>query len=122
MIGALELTTGQITRVVRGTGADMAVNPLHPDTERTIIGTAIPEWDRLATLAKETSRLLPAIRTQSWDIAVTDEGPVPLEVNFGGDLNLAQLASGAGVLDETYRSHLTSCGYKGLSSPGRRRR
>ena len=122
MIGAIDLTTGQITRVVRGTGANMTVNPLHPDTGRAIIGTVIPEWDRLAALAKEASRLLPAIRTQSWDIAVTDEGPIPLEVNFGGDLNLAQLASGAGVLDEAYRSHLTSCGYKGLGSPGRQRR
>jgi hypothetical protein len=122
MIGAIDLATGQITRVVRGTGADMALNPLHPDTGRAIIGTVIPEWDSLAALAKEASRLLPAIRTQSWDIAVTDEGPIPLEVNFGGDLNLAQLASGAGVLDEAYRSHLTSCGYKGLGSPGRQRR
>jgi hypothetical protein len=122
MIGAIDLTTGQITRVVRGTGANMTVNPVHPDTGRAIIGTVIPEWDRLAALAKEASRLLPAIRTQSWDIAVTDEGPIPLEVNFGGDLNLAQLASGAGVLDEAYRSHLTSCGYKGLASPGRQRR
>jgi hypothetical protein len=100
----------------------MALNPLHPDTGRAIIGTAIPEWDRLAALAKEASRLLPAIRTQSWDIAVTDEGPIPIEVNFGGDLNIAQLASGAGVLDEAYRSHLMSCGYKGLGSRGRQRR
>ncbi len=100
----------------------MALNPLHPDTGRAIIGTAIPEWDRVAALAKEASRLLPGIRTQSWDIAVTNEGPMPLEVNFGGDLNLAQLASGAGVLDEAYRSHLTSCGYQGLGSLGRQRR
>jgi hypothetical protein len=122
MIGAIDLATGQITRVVRGTGVDMALNPLHPDTGRAIIGTVIPDWDSLAALVKDTSRLLPAIRTQSWDIAVTDEGPIPLEVNFGGDLNLAQLASGAGVLDGAYRSHLTSCGYKGLASPGRQRR
>ncbi len=119
MIGAIDLRTGQIARVVRGTGADLAVNPVHPDTGRAIIGTAIPEWDSLAALVEDTSRLLPAIRTQSWDIAVTDEGPIPLEVNFGGDLNLAQLASGAGVLDEAYKSHLTSCGYRGLGSRGR---
>ena len=100
----------------------MAPNPLHPDTGRAIIGTVIPEWDSLGALVKDTSRLLPAIRTQSWDMAVTDERPIPLEVNFGGDLNLPQLASGAGVLDEAYRSHLTSCGYKGLGSPGRQRR
>ena len=31
------------------------------------------------------------VRTQSWDVALSDQGPGFLEVNFGGDLNLAQL-------------------------------
>jgi len=35
-----------------------------------------------------------------------------LEVNFGGDLNLAQLANGKGVLDEGYIEHLRECGYR----------
>ena len=51
------------------------------------------------------------IRTQSWDIALTDCGPVFLELNFGGDFNLAQLADGKGVLDEAYVEHLRECGY-----------
>ena len=41
------------------------------------------------------------------------DGPVFLELNYGGDLNLHQLAHGAGVLDETYREHLQRCGYRG---------
>ena len=40
------------------------------------------------------------------------EGPVLLEVNYGGDLNLAQLAHGTGVLDEHYTEHLARCGYR----------
>ena len=97
---------------MQGTGVGMAVNGGHPDTGRPIVGTAIPDWAALVALAKEASRLLPGIRTQSWDIAVSDAGPVPLEVNFGGDLNLAQLAHGAGVLDHRYAEHLQSCGYR----------
>ena len=50
------------------------------------------------------------IRTQSWDVALTEAGPVILEVNFGGDLNLAQLATGKGVLDDEYCEHLKGCG------------
>ena len=34
------------------------------------------------------------IRTQSWDVALSDQGPGFLEVNFRADLNLAQLAEG----------------------------
>jgi hypothetical protein len=36
---------------------------------------------------------------------------VLLEVNWGGDLNLAQLAYGRGVLDAEYRTHLNANGY-----------
>lgn len=112
MLGAVDLTSGRIIRVVRGTGAEMIVNPSHPNTDQPIVGTHIPEWGSLTTLVEEATRLLPAIRTQSWDIALTDAGPMPLEVNFGGDLNLAQLAFGKGVLDERYQEHLRACGYR----------
>ncbi len=112
MVGAIDLRTGQIVRVVRGTGVEMAIDGYHPDTGRPIAGTPIPDWETLTALVKQASQMLPAIRTQSWDIALTDAGPMPLEVNFGGDLNLTQLASGEGVLDDTYREHLRSCGYR----------
>ncbi len=35
-----------------------------------------------------------------------------LEVNFGGNLQLAQIAHGAGVLDDAYAEHLRQCGYR----------
>ena len=52
------------------------------------------------------------IRTQSRDVARSDQGPVFLEVNFGGDLNLAQLANGKGILDHGYTEHLRECGFR----------
>ena len=112
MLGALDLSIGQVSRAVRGTGAEMAVDTVHPDTGKPVIGALIPDWEKLVSLVTEAALLLPGIRTQSWDIAVTDAGPIPLEVNFGGDLNLAQLAGGAGVLDDAYREHLRRCGYR----------
>ena len=112
MLGAIELETGLISRVVRGTGVEMSLNEAHPDTRRPIIGTLIPQWEALTRLAVWAAEILPGIRTQSWDIAITAEGPVLLEVNYGGDLNLAQLAHGAGVLDERYTEHLARWGYR----------
>jgi hypothetical protein len=52
------------------------------------------------------------IRAQSWDVALSDQGPASLEVNFGGDLNLAQLANSEGVLDHGYTEHLRECGFQ----------
>jgi hypothetical protein len=112
MLGAIELDTGIIHRVVRGTGADLAVNEPHPDTGRPIVGTAIPDWSRLVELVLAAAPVFAGIRTQSWDIALTDQGPVFLEVNFGGDLNLVQLANGKGILDDAFVAHLRECGYR----------
>jgi hypothetical protein len=77
-----------ITRVVRGTGMDQRVNEPHPDTGHTVVGTIIPDWEALTERVREAAAAFPGIRTQSWDVALSDCGPVLLEVNYGGDLNL----------------------------------
>lgn len=112
MLGAIDLSSGRIVGVVRGTGAEMTRDEPHPDTGLPMIGFGLAHWTTLCGLAREAATVFPGIRTQSWDIAVTDQGPVLLEVNFGGDLNLAQLAEGKGVLDSDYRAHLRQCGFK----------
>jgi hypothetical protein len=111
MLGAIETVTGEVLRTVQGTGRDLKRNLPHPDTGQRIIGTRVPGWDRLLDLVQQASVLLPGIRTQSWDVALAASGPTLLEVNFGGDLSLAQLALRHGMLDETYRVHLSRCGY-----------
>lgn len=112
LLGAVDVRTGRVDRVVAGTGLGMTVDARHPDTGRPIVGTLISDWQCLTSMVEAASQLFPGIRTQSWDIAITNRGMVSLEVNWGGDLNLAQLAYGAGVLDDDYRDHLRSCGYR----------
>lgn len=88
MLAAIDPTTGIITRVVRGTGSEMAVNDPHPDTGRSLIGFQIPCWRQTIGTVLQAGIVLPGVRTQSWDVAITADGPVLLETNFGGDLNL----------------------------------
>ncbi len=76
-------------------------------------GNAIPDFQDAKELLFEAARHFPGIRTQSWDIAVTGKGPVLMELNFGGDLGLVQLAYGKGILNQEYCNHLRKCGYKG---------
>jgi len=40
---------------------------------------------------------------QGWDIALSDRGPLLMEVNFLGDLDLLQLAEARGVADDVWR-------------------
>ena len=42
-LGAIDLASGRITRVVHGTGTDLVVDAPHPDTGATILGTVIPD-------------------------------------------------------------------------------
>jgi hypothetical protein len=118
MLGAIDLETGGIFRVVCGTGAGLEINGNHRDTGQPIVGTLIPGWDRIQELVVSAAPVFAGIRTQSWDIALADRGPVLLEVNFGGDLNLAQLADNAGVLDTVYAKHLETCTYSTARAAG----
>jgi hypothetical protein len=112
ILGAIDLERGTILRAVSGTGDDQAEHPKHPDTGGPIVGLQLPDWQATLDLCLAAASALPAIRTQSWDIALSSDGPVLVEANFGGDLNLPQIAFGAGCLDDRFRDHLLSCGYK----------
>lgn len=112
MLAAVDIATGKIVRTVRGTGPAMEIGIPHPDTNEPIVGTVVPDWNAAVALCLEAATTLPGINTQSWDIALTDRGPVILEANLGGDLNLAQLAWGKGVLDDAYRAHAARFGLK----------
>lgn len=112
-LGAITLDTGRITRVVVGTGLDLKEDELHPDTRQPIVGTTIPRWAQIVADVTLAAQTFAGIRTQSWDVALAEAAPSFLELNFGGDLNLHQLAHGQGVLDDQYRTHLRRCGYKG---------
>lgn len=110
-IGAIDLATGEILRVMTGKASTLRRDPIHPDTGCPMEGATIPAWGELCALVSRAARLFPGIKTQSWDIAVTDRGPVLLELNWGGDLHLHQIAHGMGVLDRAYCSHLRACGF-----------
>ena len=98
-LGAIDIATGQISRVVRGTGLSLEEDPLHPNTQQAIVGTAIPNWAQIVEEVKLAAQTFAGIRTQSWDIALADPAPTFLELNFGGDLNLHQLAHGQQPLE-----------------------
>ncbi len=111
LLAALDPKTGRVWRVVTGAAETLHTVTQHPDTGADLIGLEIPRWSKTLDLVMAAAPLLPGIGTQSWDIAVAEAGPVILEVNFGGDLNLSQLASGYGTLDEPFQEHLARHGY-----------
>ncbi len=113
MLGALDTQSGVIQRAITGTAAALREVTVHPDTGRSLVGFELPDWHAATSICLRGAGALPGLRTQSWDIAFSNKGPVGIEVNWGGDLNLHQLAHGKGVLSDGLIRHLKKNGYRG---------
>ena len=112
-LGAIDLETGTIARVIVNRADGQALPEPGDHRLSGLIGTRVPGWDKITALGTRAASVFPRIRTQSWDIAVSGEDPVLMEFNFGGDLNLHQLAHNRGALEPRYVAHLKRCGYRG---------
>lgn len=106
LLGAVEIATGRVQRVIAGVGDRQVVNPRHPDTGAELVGRVIPDWSKVVELVTEASRTVPGFLVQGWDVALTPRGPVLMEVNWVGDVDLPQHAYGRGWLDEEFLAFL----------------
>jgi len=110
MLAALDPATGRIERVVRGAGVDHEEVEIHPDTDERLIGAILPQWNEVLRIARELALILPELRIIAPDIAITERGPVFVEVNPGGDMKLPQIATGRGVMDEEFQGFIDEVG------------
>jgi Sugar-transfer associated ATP-grasp len=109
LLAALDAADGRVERIIQGVGPDQRELERHPDTGRQLEGARLPDWPALTALGLQAATALPGLRMQAWDIALTDRGPVLVEVNIGGDFNLPQLALGRGLMDERFHAFLAAC-------------
>lgn len=86
----------------------------HPDTGKNLLGEHIPMWGELLTLVNNCSPIFQPVRYQSMDIAITEDGPVLIEINTGGGFDLPQLASGEGFLTDEVEQFFKSSGFTKL--------
>lgn len=96
LLADVDVETGVIRRVVRGAGPYRELLEAHPDTGRILRGFQVPLWDEVMALNEACMRHFSGLAYQTLDIAVTDDGPVIVEVNAGGSFDLPQVATGQG--------------------------
>ena len=101
LLAAVDIDTGQVLRVVRGYGLCMEQLAHHPDSGLAFKDLVLPDWAALKTVVLKAARLLPDFGFQHWDVALSDKGPVLLEVNLfsAGGTELSQLVEGRGLLE-----------------------
>ena len=61
----------------------------HPNTHVSFSGLVVPYWDEIINIIKEAALQFPNVRSLGWDIVLTENGPLILEVNGDYDI-LAQ--------------------------------
>lgn len=106
--------TGEIRSLVGRDGIDLAMHDKHPVTGADLIGQRLPHWDALLDLNARATALFAPVRYQTFDIALTDTGPVVIEINTGGGFDLPQHASRKGFLTPEVRDFFRECGSKNV--------
>ena len=83
----------------------------HPSVEG-LMGLKLPHWNALLDMNERAAQLYAPLRYQSTDIAITQDGPVLVELNYGGGFDLPQNATSRGMLTPRVRAFFESCGYQ----------
>lgn len=112
MICDIDPETGEVRTLVRANGPELERLDHHPETGGEIIGRKLPHWQRLREVNERVARLHAPLNYQSTDIALTDDGPVVIEVNAGSSFTLPQYASGKGFFTPKVRALFRSYGSK----------
>ena len=93
LCGGIDLASGSVGRVFQGIGWELRPLETHPDTGAKLTGFCLPDWRHAADLSLACAAELPGLGLQHWDIALTDRGPVLLELNVMGGLRTHQIVA-----------------------------
>ena len=82
----IDVETGEINNVIRFSGfRNVESIENHPDTGVLLNGIRIDNWDAIKAKVVEYQQLFPFVKAAGWDIAITDDGPIVIEVNDSWD-------------------------------------
>jgi len=97
LLALVDSDSGSVVRVITGPGFSMKEVDVHPDTGQRLLGFQLPSWQALRELCLQAASAFPGLKLQNWDIAIGESGPVILEVNVEGSMDLHQLAGARGI-------------------------
>ncbi len=115
LLAALDRQSGRITRVVQGFAPEQRELEIHPDTGAPLLGLVLPHWQAVIGQCLDLAMAFAPLRFQSWDIAITVDGPLFIEVNTGASFMLSQVATGEGFLTDRFAAFLAAAGFRSVA-------
>jgi len=99
LVAGVNSKTGELLPAIRRNGPAHQSVLRHPETNAVITDAEVPDWRDIVYMVKRGAGLFPELQIQRWDVAITDKGPVVLDVGANLDIHTAQKAWGRGLLD-----------------------
>jgi len=106
LLADVDHETGEVRRVIRGTGASLEAFDENPYTGRRLTGWRLPRFDEVRDTVLRGAALFPGARLQGWDVGVGPDGPMVIEANYGASFRLPQHATGVGLATPAFREYL----------------
>ena len=105
LLAPIDVESGRVERVIQGAGPEQVELEAHPDTGQTLVGTTVPQWDAVKTTVLAGATALPSCKVQGWDVTVTEDGPVLIELEGdGGHPQMVQLPQGQGLYQGRFKA------------------
>lgn len=105
MLADVDLATGEISRMVGGFWPNTKILHNHPSSGQSMAGFKLPGWGKILETCQQGGAVFPLMKIHHWDFALTDQGPMILELNDMGGTEIAQV-HGRGLLTEETREFL----------------
>ena len=122
LIASVDADTGRLGPVTRGVSVNREVLDRHPDSGMAFADFAFPRAAEAAKMALDASTLFPKLHIQSWDIAICDDGIYAIEMNPGGNFNVAQLVRNEGALTPKFHEFVRWCATLNLNGNDKARK
>lgn len=82
----IDVETGELRHAMQYDGWRRIIEiDKHPDSGAQLNGVIVENWDKIKSEVIKFQKKLPFVKAAGWDIAITEEGPVVIEVNDSWD-------------------------------------
>lgn len=105
LLADIDLATGAVSKVIDGFWPKTRILASHPNSGQPLDGFRLPGWDRVLDACKRGGEAFPLMKIHHWDFALTDRGPLVLELNDVGATEMVQV-HGRGLLTPETRDFL----------------
>ena len=102
LMAGVDRENGKLTSLMTGAGVDLERFDDNPYTHEPLVGWTLPFFDEIKQAVLRGSTVFPGTRYQGWDVVITAEGPLIMEINNGSSFPLSQRSSGKGAYDAEF--------------------